>query len=219
MATANEFTPATKITLAAILLTITHAVGYWGLQLSGAESIFLRLTSFQLLVTCVMVLAFHDEWNWKFLLLLPLIGCMGFGIEWVGVHTGYVFGPYSYGKTLGMQYDKVPYLIGINWIVLVYSTSNIVQKLDTNPIVKALLGALLMVAIDYYIEPVAIRFDFWHWNTEGGIIPMQNYVAWYVVSALFIYLYLLSEPERVNAVAVIAYFVQLLFFMAFTVLK
>ena len=39
-----------------------------------------------------------------------------------------------------------------------------------------------MVLLDIMIEPVAIELDFWQW--EGGNIPLQNYLMWFIV-ALF----------------------------------
>jgi putative membrane protein len=39
-----------------------------------------------------------------------------------------------------------------------------------------------MVLLDFMIEPVAIRLDFWHW--QSGIIPLQNYLMWFLVAVL-----------------------------------
>jgi uncharacterized membrane protein len=39
------------------------------------------------------------------------------------------------------------------------------------------MAALLMVALDVLIEPVAVALDFWQW--ENAVIPIQNFVMWF----------------------------------------
>jgi putative membrane protein len=43
------------------------------------------------------------------------------------------------------------------------------------------LAGLLTVAFDWIMEPVAIRLDYWTW--AGGDIPLQNYLAWFLIAA------------------------------------
>ena len=42
------------------------------------------------------------------------------------------------------------------------------------------LAALLMLGIDYIMEPVAIASDFWNWN--GTIVPLWNYICWFLIA-------------------------------------
>jgi uncharacterized membrane protein len=204
-----------KISIASLVLLITHAVGFWGLQLSDLNEYFIFLTPIQLVFTAFLIFAFHQNWDFKFIGIMLLIGILGYLSELLGVKTGLIFGEYHYGETLGFKLFDIPVLIGLNWIILIYCTGNIVIKLDTNSYVKAALGAFLMIAIDYYIEPVAISFDFWTWDTTNGIIPIQNYIAWYILSFLFLLLFLKIGLKKVNPMALIGYIIQLLFFMSF----
>ena len=55
------------------------------------------------------------------------IACLGFFIEVIGVKTGFIFGSYYYGAAMGIKILAVPLLIGLNWSILVYSTSLVVQ--------------------------------------------------------------------------------------------
>jgi uncharacterized membrane protein len=205
----------TKIAIAALLLLITHAVGFWGLQLSDMNEYFRQLTPVQLGFTAFLIFVFHQNWNLKFIAIMLLIGVLGFGSEWLGVHTGMIFGEYHYGETLGYKIDEIPLMIGLNWIILIYATGNIVLKLETNKYIKVAFGAFLMLAIDYYIEPVAIKFDFWSWDTPTGAIPFQNYVAWYILSLGFLLLFFETGIKKVNPMAIVGYVIQLLFFMSF----
>lgn len=205
----------TKISIASLVLLITHAVGFWGLQLSDLNEYFIVLTPIQLVFTAFLIFGFHQNWDFKFTGIMLLIGILGYLSEFLGVKTGLIFGEYHYGETLGFKLFDIPVLIGLNWIILIYCTGNIVIKLDTNSYVKAALGAFLMIAIDYYIEPVAISFDFWMWDTTNGIIPIQNYIAWYILSFLLLLLFLKIGLKKVNPMALVGYIIQLLFFMSF----
>jgi putative membrane protein len=79
---------------------------------------------------------------------------------------------------------KVPLTIGLNWFVLLLATNALVEEWNiVGKISKAAIGAGLMTALDFLIEPVAVHFDFWTW--AGVQVPAQNFVAWWMASFLF----------------------------------
>ena len=43
-----------------------------------------------------------------------------------------------------------------------------------------MLASLIMLLLDFLIEPIAVKFDFWYW--QEGFVPMQNYIAWFISS-------------------------------------
>ena len=43
-------------------------------------------------------------------------------------------------------------------------------------------ASLFMVGLDYLIEPVAMKYDFWDWSQNK--VPLQNYFMWFLVSIL-----------------------------------
>ncbi|MDC1230112.1 carotenoid biosynthesis protein, partial [bacterium] len=49
-----------------------------------------------------------------------------------------------------------------------------------NSVISAVLGASLMTGLDVILEVSAPRFDFWEF--ENGIIPIQNYIGWFVTA-------------------------------------
>ena len=70
---------------------------------------------------------------------------------------------------------------------------------------------MLMVGLDFLIEPVAISLDFWSW--EYDIIPLQNYIGWFVIAFILqlIFLNVLDKAEK-NIVAVSLFGWQIMFF-------
>jgi putative membrane protein len=136
---------------------------------------------------------------------------MGFFVEVAGVLTGVVFGEYSYGSALGFKIMGTPPLIGLNWLMLIYAVYLIMNKVQINTILKILLGSTLMVVYDIIMEPVAINLDMWSW---GGItIPIQNYIAWFVISAVMLSIFYITKLKYRNKVAPSLFFVQMAFFL------
>jgi putative membrane protein len=194
------------------MLAIVYLVGIGGI-LSPYQDYFLLLTPLNLLLTLILTLR-------KELLLktLPFMGfaalawLVGYGIEVAGVHTGLIFGSYQYGATLGLKIFEVPLMIGVNWLLLTYSAGELVRKMPKmNRFAKALITAAFMVGLDFLIEPVAIRLDFWNW--EGGEIPIRNYVAWYIVAGFLAYVYHGLPHRPVNQIAIFTFTLQIAFFL------
>lgn len=103
-----------------------------------------------------------------------------FAIEALGVATGAIFGAYSYGSGMKVQWLGVPLVIALNWTLLTLGVNELAARLFRSPWLMASAAAVLMAAYDWFIEPVAITLDYWTW--AGGDIPLQNYIAWAAVA-------------------------------------
>jgi putative membrane protein len=77
---------------------------------------------------------------------------------------------------------------------------------------KILLGSTLAVLMDTLIEPVAMQYDFWSWNSNQ--IPIQNYIGWFATSLIMFRLYYLFKAKADNRLALGYYFIQLFFFLS-----
>ncbi len=103
-----------------------------------------------------------------------------FAVEAIGTATGVIFGSYHYGSGMKLQLANVPLIIALNWTVLVLAANHIALYLTRSPWVASLLAGLLVAGYDWFIEPVAIRLDYWSWAT-GNEVPLQNYAAWFLI--------------------------------------
>lgn len=133
--------------------------------------------------------------------------------EWIGVHYGVLFGNYAYGSNFGPKLDGVPFLIGINWALLTFITASIATYLVTNKIAQIILAASLMVLLDFFMEHSAPRFDFW--SFEGAIVPLKNYVTWFVVAVLFQTIIQFKKIKGDLTFSINLYVAQLVFFVYF----
>ena len=191
------------------LFIIYYGVGIAGLSLSFTQDLFITLMPLSLIASSAILLYFHDHWRRTDILIFFLIALAGYLIEVLGVHTGQVFGSYSYGRALGLKIAETPLLIGLNWLMLTYCVYAILEKYSLFWPVKVLSAAVLMVVYDVVMEPVAIRLDMWDW---GGPIPLQNYQAWFIISIIFLTVMHLFRIRTNNRVAEWLFGIQFVFF-------
>ena len=203
----------TQYQMVLYLLISMHLAGLLGLQFAASRTLFEALVPFNLLATCGFLLYFHQDWNKAFFYFCGLSFLIGFGVEVLGVQSKVIFGNYEYAHTLGVKLLGVPLLIGVNWLVLIYVTGDLIEQFlgRFSIFFKAFLAALLMVVIDYFIEPVAIRHHFWVWLE--GKIPLQNYIAWFLVSYILLLIFYRLPFQKQNHMSIPIYGVQLAFFV------
>ena len=205
----NAFWKNNKQYLLLAIIVIFHTVGFFGLQ-SASRAYFLSLSPLNLVLSFTCLLLSYSRLTYRLLLAILVVGIAGFTAEFIGVHTQLLFGEYHYGNNLGYKLAGIPLLIAINWVMLSFSAIAIVISLQISVLVKALLSATLMTLLDFFIEPVAINSDFWSW--ADGIIPMYNYVCWFVLSFILHFWLLKKEVVEQNTVGIGLYVVLVLFF-------
>jgi uncharacterized membrane protein len=181
----NKLVSANREGLAFSILVLLFMAGILFHLIPFTHNLVLMLTDGFLLLTNAVVLyfVFKDNFSSRLMVWSVLTFLLTFLLEYVGVKTGVVFGQYHYGDTLLMQVGNVPFIIALNWMILILATYSIVLKLVRNLIITPFLSSLLIVIFDIILEPVAIKLDYWQWS--GGEIPIRNYMAWYLISLLF----------------------------------
>lgn len=190
-----------------LLLIIFHAIGIILFHNDPSAS---RLSYITILLTASLVLL-NDRPLKKLAIPYLVIFTGGYLIELAGVSTGVLFGEYEYDTSLGFKLAGVPLMIGINWLIVVRSSTEVAHAFPINSfLVKALLAGGLATALDYVIEPIAIKYSFWHWDTVD--IPMWNYICWFIFSFLFSFIILKHKPLR-NNVAFVVYIIWIVFFI------
>ncbi|MEM6525156.1 MAG: carotenoid biosynthesis protein [Bacteroidota bacterium] len=135
--------------------------------------------------------------------------------EWVGVHYDFLFGAYYYGSNLGIKLDGVPLIIGINWAVLTLITGTIAHHFSKNLILRIVIGAFLMVFLDFFLEVSAPKFDFWHWGM--GHAPIRNFTTWFILATALQWVLQKTKTIGNLAFSIHLYLAQLVFFIYFYV--
>lgn len=192
-----------------IILLVVFLVGLIGLNTSYINH-FVVLIPYTLILSTILLLSNHREWNRYFAIFFLFTTISGFLVELIGIETGFVFGKYSYGQTLGYQVYKVPVIIGLNWFIMVYSSAMVSNIFRFGIFIKSLIGASLMVIIDYSLEPVSLSLDFWSWQYD--IIPLRNYIGWFLVSFILHLFFQSLRLKKINELAIALFIIQYIFF-------
>lgn len=201
----QKFLPAVFIVL--------FGVGIIGFRIPDLQPYFLALLPAFLVFVLILLLYGHQNWSRKFGLWLIGVFTFGWTVEWIGVNSSMIFGNYEYGDTLGPELNEIPWIIGINWLILTYCCKDIADRVFKHPALQIIFASLLMVLLDILIEPVAIKFDFWRWPSD--MVPVKNYLGWFGISLLlFGSTYFLNLHWK-NRGSVVLYFCLFFFFLSF----
>lgn len=199
--------------IVAVLLGVFFVVGFIGHSLPATLPLMQRMTPYTLFA-CGLIAFFPVFLEKKrgVLIWALLVYVITFVLEAVGTATSKIFGPYTYGATLGPKLFAVPVVIAFNWLLVILGALGLAQLIFRRRLLAALATAVLAVGFDYLLEPAAIRLDYWTWQAAG--IPLQNYLAWFLIAlaaaVCFVYLKL-SVKTRLPLVY---FLIQLVFFAA-----
>ena len=201
--------------IAITILVILYAVGILGLQ-TASKDWFLAATPLTLAISSGLLVLNQRDWNRWTVVSLFTTAIAGFLIEVVGVHTGLIFGDYAYGTTLGWKLWDVPVVIGFNWLLLVWASGTLVSRLRLPRWGQAMVAATGMTVLDFLIEPVAMRLDFWQW--VGASVPLRNYFGWWLTAFVLLLFFEALPFRKQNSVAGAVLVLQFAFFGVLNIL-
>jgi len=208
------------------LAILFHFTGVIGILFTPYKDWFISNTPLNLILMSVLLAASQERLEKGFIGFFVLAFATGMITEMIGVNTGILFGDYAYGTVMGPKMFGVPFLIGMNWFVIVFCCGSLMQQLNKTmllkyeaPIPRAIIkwsvvidGAVLATFFDWLMEPVAVKLGFWTWN--GNTIPMLNYACWFVISAVLLAIQQQMKIKAQNHFAIHLLIIQALFFLS-----
>lgn len=198
------------------ILYLIYIVGIVGHIIPALRDLMLLLTPFTLFLTFILVVFTSVRTdNTKIVYWLISLFIMTFILEVVGAKTGMIFGEYSYGSVLGFKILDVPIIIGFNWSLIIFGCAVIVSRINVKPLASAIIAGTLAVLLDLFIEPIAIKLGYWNWTNET--IPVQNYLAWFIITVAAVFIYSKLNIKNVGTLPVHFFIVQLVFFVSLNI--
>ncbi len=128
--------------------------------------------------------------------------------EFVGSHTGFTFGRYSYTRRLQPQLGQVPVLIPFAWLMMLPPAWAIGGAIAGayQGLAFILASSLAFTAWDLFLDPQMVAWGMWVWQDSerkrgrrrSGYfgIPWSNYVGWAGVSALITWAWSVLMPQE-----------------------
>jgi putative membrane protein len=150
-------------------------------------SFIIKLIIVFIAAMAAIALLVWDETPRTKVILASMVIAAGFIFELIGVHTGALFGSFTFSGVLGFRILGVPFAIGVLWFLVTLAAWHIVNfgKLDTSS--KFLLAGGLVVMVDLILEQFAYQYNLWAWRL--GAVPFVNYLSWFILAEAIFYLY------------------------------
>lgn len=206
-----------KFLQVSLFFVVFYAVGIIGLIVPYSFPLFVRLTLLALILSIIGLFVYHRSIKPKQdILIFSFIFFLGFIIEAIGVNTGRIFGNYQYGDALGLKLFNTPLFIGLNWLFLTYTGVSISEKLSGKISVQLLIAPTIMLVYDLVLEQLASKMDMWSWPNAS--IPMENYIAWWLIGFVFGCIFKLFKIDTRNPIALVLFLCQFLFFTVLFIL-
>ena len=186
---------ANKKNISIFIIWLVHISGLLGMVFYDLD-FFAGYTSINLFLMSIILFANIKLNNKNQIFSLFLIFLIGMFSEFIGVNYGLIFGEYIYGNNLGFKLFGVPFLIGLNWVILTVICANIASILiKNNSIIQIIiLGTLLMLFMDFVMEPIAPKLDLWKF--KNLVVPTSNYIGWLIISILTQTIYNIQFKEK-----------------------
>lgn len=214
--------------IATAVAILFHAVGLVGILFFDRQ-FFISSTPYHLTLMFLLLLFTQEKINVAFILFCVTCFAVGMMAEIQGTSTGALFGEYIYGSFMGPGYKNVPFVIGLNWIVIIYccgiTVSMVLEKLSRRlaemtggptPALRMFSmisdGAMLCVFFDWIMEPAANKLGYWTWLGNGSI-PFYNYLCWFIISAVLLVVFSSLKFSKRNIFAVNLLLIMMMFFM------
>ena len=192
------------------ILIVLYAVGLSALLVKELRPVVLPLSPFTLLLS-YLILMNSFRWKSPFVWVSIIVFILGYAAEWIGVHKGWLFGTYAYGVNLGPKISGVPFIIGVNWVMVTLVCGATAGSIFKKSWWSVVVAALLMVGLDYFMEPVAVENGYWFW--DKGVIPLYNYLSWFIVALIAQGVYRGIAPAKANNTSWILFVLLFVFFV------
>ncbi|MEN8704412.1 MAG: carotenoid biosynthesis protein [Polaribacter sp.] len=215
-----------KYRLALGISLLFHISAIIGLLFTDYNDFFIDNTPLNLIISMVLILYTQQKINKSLWFFFSACVFAGFTYEVIGINTGILFGDYKYSSVMGYKIFGVPVLLGVLWFTTMYCVGSLTyqayhwfkikykftisNKLEIN--LLAIIAAFAAVFLDLFLEPVAIKLNFWQWYPYGKI-PIYNYVCWFFGSLILQYLFVIFNFNKQNKFAMYLFTIQLIFFI------
>jgi putative membrane protein len=193
----NRFTISAFFPLNGIVLLIASAEGWLPEPLAFHGLLILSGT---VVMRSPLIVGVAPTATRKTVAAVGLLAAYAYGIEYVGVHTGWPYGSFEYVVDLGPIVGGVPAGLPVFFIPLVVNAYLLVVLLlgerARNTAVRLLSVIALVLTMDVVLDPGAVALQFWNYadpgvpvlggalSAAGGFygVPLSNYAGW-VLSA------------------------------------
>ena len=211
-----------------MIAILLHSISLLGIVYFD-HSLFTKAMPYILLLMLVLIVYTQGKPTGGFVIFFVACYIIGMAADIAGVADSSLFGEFHYGTVLGPTFKKVPFLIGVNWFLIIYccgiTVNTVLQKLSARvtemtgkvlPAIKRISlvtdAAMLAVFFSWVMESAEIKLGYWSW-TDSGDAPLYNYACWLVISAVLMTIFSFLHFEKRNRFALNLLLIQMMFYL------
>ncbi len=174
---------------AVIVLMLVYMASLIGFTTPHQQAWYLYYTPYFLLLNLIILLVYQRKWHRYLGFFGGVVLITAALIEGIAVETNALYGPYSFGASLGYQLSGVPLIMPVYWLIIVGSTAILAAKLlPKSAIGRVLIGTGLSLGLTILVQQVASRLDFWYLEpTQLWQYALVQGIVIGLLQALFIF--------------------------------
>jgi hypothetical protein len=117
---------------------------------------------------------------------MAALAVYGFTVELVAMT---LFASHAYSASWWAQPLGVPLAVAAVWSAVIVSAMSVAGRHESTALGRAVTAAVVAVALDLLIDPVATRAGLWRWTPPGPWlgVPIGNFVGWSVIVGVYAY--------------------------------
>lgn len=163
----------------------------------------LRLVTFAVIYVGSLAMLLHAfySFGWRYAYrYFAITFIFSFLVEEIGVRTGWPFGTYTYGPSLGYQLLGVPIIVPFAWLMMAHPVLLISRRVTQHWVF--IYGGATLTAWDLFLDPMMVAAQRWTWTFTGSHvpfepeIPLSNTVGWLLAGMGLIALLHISLPRE-----------------------
>jgi hypothetical protein len=117
---------------------------------------------------------------------LAALAAYGFAVEVVAMA---LFATHEYDESWRAVFLGMPLAVAVVWAAVITSAMAVAGRRETSRGWRAFTAAVVAIALDLVIDPVATRAGLWDWTPPGPWlgVPIGNFVAWGLIVGSYAY--------------------------------
>jgi putative membrane protein len=130
---------------------------------------------------------------------IVLVTLYAYGIEYVGTMTGFPYGEFSYGVSIGPMVGQVPVGLVIFFVPLLINSYLLYVLFTERRGFLMLTGvAGLLVVFDLILDPAAVALGFWSYAGDPVFygVPLSNFAGWMMSATITTTILVLTLPRE-----------------------
>ena len=160
-----------------------------------------------------ILLWWDGQKTWTYGIFVFSVLSLSYVIFVIDVRIDFPSGNIAYGSRLGQKIEGVPVSLSFLCLALVLATACFARMITRQTFFAIVVGVFSILIFVYLIDKVAVKHSLWRWDNIHRQAPLQYYIGWMGMAALFHYLYHKLQLVQGNKISLYLFMAMIIFFI------